>query len=178
LALSEAGSASEAGEDVPDVIDDDDYEGIDWSRLPEFQKPFKDLRRVNSFIWQHGYRIQERTASKTGEKKVYWECKYCHQHRIPKGRFESRKSTSGAVRHLAINKPGHRLSEAGPIELSHQRHRKSVLELIQAKHNVSQEAANEMISVYSAASFKQDVLDWIILNNHSLSEVEIQAFVR
>lgn len=176
LALSEAGSASEAEEDAHDIIDDDNYEGIDWSRLPESQKPFKSLRRINSFIWQHGYRIQERIASKTGEKKVYWECKYCHDHRISKGRFESTQSTSGAVRHLAIDKPGHCLSEAGPIEFSHQRHRKSVLELIQAKHEVSQEAANKIISIYSAAGFKQAVLDWITLNNHPLSEVETPSF--
>ncbi|KAK5018076.1 hypothetical protein LTR39_001185, partial [Cryomyces antarcticus] len=40
----------------------DDYKDIDWSRLPTFQRPYKPLQRNGSWVWQFGYRIQERSS--------------------------------------------------------------------------------------------------------------------
>jgi len=42
-----------------ELVDDnnvDNYDGIDWKRLPDLQKPHYSLKRTPSFIYKYGYR--------------------------------------------------------------------------------------------------------------------------
>lgn len=154
-----------------EINDETNYDGIDWERLKAFQRPFKALERNPSFIYKHGYRLQHRY-----NKRMFWECAYCHQHSISGGRFDITTATSAAKRHLAENKAGHGYDKRGAITFETRKRKASVLELLQEKHSVSQKLANDFIDRFDAKDFKQAVIDWITANNHPLREIETPAF--
>ena len=96
----------------PDTIEEeDDYTGIDWDRLKGFQQPYQGLRRTPSFIWKHGYRIQRRNPP----RDVYWQCGYCHQHRIKGGLCQTSKATSSAKSHLKKDNLGYQINKDSVI---------------------------------------------------------------
>jgi hypothetical protein len=78
---------------------EDDYDGIDWLRLPRFTKPLTTSRRKPSWIYQHGYRV----VLLANTDQMYFVCRYCHIHKyIDTGRggvFPS-TATTAAARHL------------------------------------------------------------------------------
>ena len=63
---------------VSDELTDDDnvdnYDGIDWKRLPDLQKPHHSLKRTPSFIYKYGYRCRNRVKL----EQIIFICKYCH----------------------------------------------------------------------------------------------------
>jgi hypothetical protein len=48
--------ADEAAERIDQTFEDN-YDGIDWLRLPRFTKPLTTSRRKPSWIYQYGYRV-------------------------------------------------------------------------------------------------------------------------
>ncbi|KAG9379910.1 Dimer-Tnp-hAT domain containing protein [Pyrenophora tritici-repentis] len=56
----------------------DNFDGINWDRLPRFMKPLTTGRRVKSWIFQHGYRVVELYD----QNRVWFVCKYCHIHKV------------------------------------------------------------------------------------------------
>ena len=158
----------------PSPSDDDNfetnYDGIDWQRLGRYQKPFKALERNPSFIYKYGYRLQHRTT-----KRLYWECKYCHQHAQPGGRFDITSATSSASRHLAEERKGHGYNKHGIIEFDKKR-KATVLEVLSKKHMISQGLTNDLIGGFNKTTFQQAVIEWITNNNHPLREVETPSF--
>jgi hypothetical protein len=56
---------------------EDNYNSIDWLRLPRFMKPLTTLRRKPSWIYQHGYPVVLLTAP----EQVFCACQYCHFHK-------------------------------------------------------------------------------------------------
>ncbi|KAI2481055.1 hypothetical protein Ptr902_08081 [Pyrenophora tritici-repentis] len=113
VASAEDNDASDEGFDERFV---DDFEGIDWSRLPRFQKPLRTLKQKKSWVFQHGYRV----ASCNNLSRTFFICKYCHQHKIMDatgvGVAEVTHATSSASAHLAINRTGHRITKAGVVQ--------------------------------------------------------------
>jgi hypothetical protein len=97
--------ADEAAERL-DQNFEDDYDSIDWLRLPRFTKPLTTSRRKPSWIYHHGYCI----ISLTVPEQVFWVCRYCHIHkRIDAGRggvFPVAATTKTAC-HLCEFRPGH-----------------------------------------------------------------------
>ena len=104
---------------APDQLTDDDnvdnYDGIDWKRLPDLQKPHHSLKRTPSFIYKYGYRCQSRVKL----EQIIFICKYCHQHKIldcgGPGRYDISNANTAAQTHLAKNTPGHGYDKNGKI---------------------------------------------------------------
>lgn len=146
------------------------YDGINWGRLDQYQKPFRILERNASFIYQYGYRLQHRTS-----KRLFWECKYCHQHVIPGGRFNITSATSSASQHLAEEREGHSYNKQGVIEFTKKR-KATILKVLNGKHRISQGLANDLIGGFNKKAFQQAIIKWITDNNHPLREVKTPSF--
>jgi hypothetical protein len=163
---------------VPDELaDEDNYDGIDWKRLPNLQKPHHSLKRTPSFIYKYGYRCQSRIKL----EQIIFICKYCHQHKIldygGPGRYDISNANTAAQTHLAKNTPGHGYDKNGKITFESRKRKQTVLEQLQASGQyVSQEAANAIISGFNASTFKQAAIDWLTENNHLLREFETPSF--
>ncbi|KAG9383239.1 hypothetical protein A1F94_005150 [Pyrenophora tritici-repentis] len=76
---SRAGTAATTEASVDTEPDNgDNFDGINWDRLPRFMKPLTTGRRVKSWIFQHGYRVVELYD----QNRVWFVCKYCHIHKV------------------------------------------------------------------------------------------------
>ncbi|KAL2353251.1 hypothetical protein BJ546DRAFT_846415, partial [Cryomyces antarcticus] len=81
---------------LEDSTEESDYTGIEWSRLPQYHKPHHGFKGTPSWVWKYGYRLQK-------GKKIYWQCRYCHQHKRPHisvTKMYPSEATSGPKRHL------------------------------------------------------------------------------
>jgi hypothetical protein len=116
-------TASEAQADEPVTIhadfpndgDDDDYDGLDFKRVPYLER--RQVERSSrggpkSWIYRHGWAVWHRK-----HKKNYWLCWYCYQQRRQEACYEA-DSTTNAGRHLSSNKPGHSHGPNGPIPIA------------------------------------------------------------
>ncbi|TKA59147.1 hypothetical protein B0A49_13257 [Cryomyces minteri] len=129
----------------------DDYKDIDWSRLPTFQRPYKPLQRNGSWVWQFGYRMQERSSN---------------------------VSTSSAIKHLAREDiPMHSVDRNGPITPTTKKRKRSVYEQVQDEHYIPQAVLNGLIASYNSNRFKRKILKWITARNQPLREVETSEFL-
>ena len=86
---------------------EDNYDGIDWNRLPNLQKPSQTSKRKASWIYKYGYRCQNRK----NPDLIIWVCRYCHQHKIT-GR-DVTNATSAAANHLKQRIRGHGYNKNG-----------------------------------------------------------------
>jgi hypothetical protein len=85
----------------------DNYDRIDWSRLPRFIKPVRTPKTRKSWVYDHGYRLTLRGNT----NKIYWLCHICHRRKaVGVGFAETTEATSTAVRHLNRD---HRITNAG-----------------------------------------------------------------
>lgn len=161
-------------EDQPDETPESDaaYDGIDWTRLPQYQLPHRHLKRSPSWIWKFGYRVQERKAA----GKTFWVCHHCHQHHHQDGIFDVTLSTSSATRHLAKSITGHSVDKNGPITLASRKRTHTVMEQLQARHDIPQSVANQLLRVYKPDNFRLKIIKWIAARHHPLREVEIPEF--
>jgi hypothetical protein len=86
----------------------DDFDGIDWLRLPLYCKPLASQTARKSWVYRHGYRV---TSLASKGKLVYFVCRYCHSRRYIdascSGIYETTRSTSTAAHHLESNRAGH-----------------------------------------------------------------------
>jgi hypothetical protein len=55
ITITEAGD--EAGRDLFDGCFADNFNGIDWTRLPGFMRPLATQKQKKSYIYRHGYRV-------------------------------------------------------------------------------------------------------------------------
>jgi hypothetical protein len=53
----------------------ENYNGIDWGRLPWFIKPVRTPKTRKSWIYGHDYRLRFRGNT----NRIYWLCHICHQ---------------------------------------------------------------------------------------------------
>ncbi|KAI1521089.1 hypothetical protein PtrCC142_012334, partial [Pyrenophora tritici-repentis] len=77
--VASSNTANEASPHMDEALDgdfEDNYEGIDWDRLPRVIKPPTTSRRTPSWIYRHGYRVVLRSDMTT----TYFICKFCHIH--------------------------------------------------------------------------------------------------
>ena len=153
---------------------EDDFTGIDWDRLPRYMKPMASQRSRKSWVYRHGYRV----ALRSNPLRIYFVCRYCHQHKyIDAGAakvYETTNSTSSVHRHLAENKRGH---GHHPPNKAARSTTISALQQILTGHQVTQKIANEL-SGFNTQRFRLDAVSWLVDANLPLSTFESPAFRR
>ncbi|EFQ89361.1 hypothetical protein PTT_14415 [Pyrenophora teres f. teres 0-1] len=167
--------SSEAADDAVDEAFDahleDNYDGIDWGRLKLYTKPITTHQHKRSWIYRHGYRV----ARLKDPTRVFFICHWCFKHKLTDigiGIYNTSAAVSSAARHLSEQKPGHRLVAPGKTPVA------SVYNaLTTARVPISQAVANQ-INGFSKQRFRFAAVDWLVANNHPISEFETPAFRR
>ncbi|RYN15484.1 hypothetical protein AA0113_g12563 [Alternaria arborescens] len=150
----------------------DNFDGIDWKRLPRFMKPLRTLKRNKSWVYQYGYRV----ASLREPNRTYFVCKYCHQRKIFCTYPEVTKSTSNAINHLAQKLPGHGYDRRGKLDPAALPQGQTTLKMMAASGvKVPQSVANELGN-FDVQRFRYAAVTWLVDNNHPLREFETPAF--
>ena len=149
----------------------DNYDGLDWSRLPGYMKPITTYKHKKSWVYNHGYRV----ADLKDATQIYWVCHWCYKHKYTnsgRGIYNTTSAISAATRHLAEMKPGHGITAPGKGPVS------GVFNaLTAARIPISQAVANQ-VNGFSNQRFRYAVIDWLVANNHPISELETPAFRR
>ncbi|KAI1676406.1 hypothetical protein KJE20_13983 [Pyrenophora tritici-repentis] len=152
----------------------DDFEGINWDTLLAYGKPPRTLKHKKSWVFQHGYRV----ASLRDLSRTFWVCRHCHQHNAVGIKYilEVTKSTSAAITHLQLNRPGHSFDRAGKkaglILPAGQRS----LQFINQQGLIVQQSIANTIGNFDVQAFRYAAVRWVIENNHPLREFETPAF--
>lgn len=82
----------------------DNFDGIIWSRLPEYTKPMRTQKHKKSTLYELGYRV----ALRADPSRIFFVCRHCHLHRAPgQGICETTSSTSAAWAHVEQKRLGH-----------------------------------------------------------------------
>jgi hypothetical protein len=179
VAITEGGDGDEAGarafDDILGNRFEDNFEGIDWHRLPRYCRPASTQKHKKSWIYQHGYRV----ALVTNPKVIYFICRYCHQHKIidsgGSGQFDVTTATTSAAAHLGLNKTGHRLTKNGLRPLPLVGGARSIAQLVEAGIRVPQRVANA-VGGFDCQRFRLAAVLWLVENNHPLSEFTSASF--
>jgi hypothetical protein len=107
IATADAEELADSFNESLDAHLDDDFNGLDFERIPKYVKPLVTQRAKRSWVYLHGYRV----ALLTGSKQLFFVCQYCYQHKIidagGAGIYETTLSTSTTARHLSQEKRGH-----------------------------------------------------------------------
>ncbi|KAI1508853.1 hypothetical protein Ptr86124_012152 [Pyrenophora tritici-repentis] len=139
-----AAAASEAvdeGEPEPDFDPRmaDNFDGINWSRLPRYMKPLRTQKQKKSWVYNYGYRLTLRSNT----NRIFWLCHICHKRKAATAGFaETTEATSTAARHLNRD---HGITNAGeqpPQQLLGGQ--KSLEMMLKGGFGVSQRVANEI----------------------------------
>jgi hypothetical protein len=86
---------------------------------------------------------------------------------------ETTLSTSGAIKHIAINRAGHQRNAKGePVRLSRQ---SSLRFTVNSGLKLTQDLANSMGN-FDVHGFQYTAVTWLVNNNHPLREFETPAF--
>jgi hypothetical protein len=105
IALSKA--IDEAANENFDAHLEDNFDGIDWARLPQYTKPLASQRSKRSWVYRHGYCV----ALLKDLSRLFFVCRYCHERKIIDagggGIYETTRSTSTLQRHCENQKRGH-----------------------------------------------------------------------
>jgi hypothetical protein len=172
IATIEAGD--EADRDLFDGRFADNFNGIDWTRLPGFMKPLATQKQKKSWIYRHGYRV----ALIRDPQRIWFVCKYCHLHKTidlgGSGLFDVTRATTAASAHLHQLTRGHGYYKDGkrPLLKAGQR---SLAQMLAAGVEVEQSAANA-IGNFNVQRFRLAAVLWLVDNNHPLREFETPAF--
>ncbi|KAI1522038.1 hypothetical protein PtrSN001A_011921, partial [Pyrenophora tritici-repentis] len=83
-----AAAASEAvdeGEPEPDFDPRmaDNFDGINWSRLPRYMKPLRTQKQKKSWVYNYGYRLTLRSNT----NRIFWLCHICHKRKAATAGF-------------------------------------------------------------------------------------------
>ncbi|KAA8615967.1 hypothetical protein PtrV1_11367 [Pyrenophora tritici-repentis] len=172
-----AAAASEAvdeGEPEPDFDPRmaDNFDGINWSRLPRYMKPLRTQKQKKSWVYNYGYRLTLRSNT----NRIFWLCHICHKRKAATAGFaETTEATSTAARHLNRD---HGITNAGeqpPQQLLGGQ--KSLEMMLKGGFGVSQRVANE-IGNFDVQSFRIAAVSWLVDNNLALCQFEDPAFRR
>jgi hypothetical protein len=86
---------------------EDDFHGLDFKPISKYMKPLATQRAKRSWVYYYGYRV----ALLKEPNRLFFVCRYCHQHKIidagGAGIYETMLSTSTTARHLSQKKRGH-----------------------------------------------------------------------
>jgi hypothetical protein len=84
----------------------DNFEGIDWGRLKEFCKLLRSLKNKKSWVYIYGYCV----AMIAEPYRTFWVCRVCYENKWSRDKpiHEIIFLISGAIKHLMLDRPGHR----------------------------------------------------------------------
>ncbi|KAI1521506.1 hypothetical protein PtrSN002B_012384, partial [Pyrenophora tritici-repentis] len=126
---------------------------------------------ADNAIYCHGYRV----ALLKDPTRVFFICHWCFKHKLTDigiRLYNTSAAVSSAARHLSEQKLGHRLVALGKTLVA------SVYNaLTTARVPISQAVANQ-INGFSKQRFRFAAVDWLVANNHPISEFETPAFRR
>jgi hypothetical protein len=173
--IVEVGDNNDEGDSETEPLGDN-YDGIDWPRLPDLQKCAVTLKRGGSWIYRYGYRCQ----SRKNPSRVFFVCRYCHQHKLidmgKPGKYDITVATTSAAAHLKKLTRGHGYNKQGKIQPELRGTQESLVQHLMRKGvEISQEAANEMEG-FNVQGFRTRAVHWLLENNHPLREFETPAF--
>jgi hypothetical protein len=155
----------------------DDFDGIDWSRLPKYMKPLMTSKFKKSWVYKHSYRV----ALRSNPEQLFFICHVCFKSkRINNGGsgvYNTTFSTSTAARHLERKLLGHGFTAPGKKakEDSQTPSLRSILK--GGSIEVSQAVANTF-GGFNCDDFHLEVDTWLFENNHPLRELKTPAFRR
>lgn len=72
--IASSKATDEAANKSFDAQLEDNFDGIDWARLPQYTKPLASQRSKRSWVYRHGYRV----ALLKDPSRVFFVCWYCH----------------------------------------------------------------------------------------------------
>jgi len=173
---TDAGHGDGDGEVDADVdANDDDFTGIDWARLPDFMKPLSTQRRQKSWIYRHGYRVTE----VKDPSKIWFVCRYCHQHKVidagSGGLFDVTKATTAAATHLAQQRRGHGYNRLGVRVQQPARGQLSLRQALNGGVKVSQHAGNA-IGNFDIQRFRLAMALCLVDNNLPMELISRPSF--
>jgi hypothetical protein len=174
--IATAEAVDKADEESFDARFADNFEGIDWLRLPSFIRPVATQKQKKSWIYRHGYRV----ALMRDHTKIWFVCKCCHEHKIidagGSGLFDVSSATSAASAHLGQNTRGHGYHKDGKkLFKLFEGGQQSLAQMLSSGVEVSQAAANAM-GGFNVQRFRLAAVLWLVDNNHPLREFETPAF--
>ena len=175
-AVTEAIEASDDGQ-TGSAIDhrmDDNFDGIDWTRLREYCKPLRTLKNKKSWVYEYGYRV----ALLKDPSRTFWVCRVCYNNRWSRDKIvhEATLSTLGALKHMALNRPGHRRDRRGNVATSERAPGQQSLKFaVDGGLLLTQETAN-LVGNFNVQDFRYAAVSWLVDNNYPLREFETPAF--
>jgi hypothetical protein len=66
-------------------------------------KPLASARARRSWVYRYGWRV----ALLKDPDRIFFVCRYCHEHKLIGGVYKTTRSPSSASRHLEEQKRGH-----------------------------------------------------------------------
>jgi hypothetical protein len=156
----------------------DNFNGIDWSRLPRYMKPLATQKQKKSWVYLHGYRVVLRKQP----DYIFFVCRYCHAHKIVDcgggGLYKTTTSMSTLARHLEQDKRGHQHTAPGKVPKVASNSNGSLRAIIKhGRVEITQGLANELAG-FNCQEFRLAAIDWLVENNYPLSEFMMPAFCR
>jgi hypothetical protein len=118
---SEAAAATTGDDDTSDASRfnsdlEDDFNSINWQRLPLYCKLVASQIARKSWIYRHSYCV----ALLANPRQLFFVCCYCYQRKFIDancgGLYEIIRSTSTAARYLEEQRPSHRHLAPGKAE--------------------------------------------------------------
>jgi hypothetical protein len=169
-------SSSVAPESLTGGFDErflDNFDDIEWGRLPEYTKPLRTQRYKKSVLYEHGYRV----ALRTDPSRIFFVCRYCHVNKLfgTGGVLETTSSTTSAWNHLEKQRAGHAIMRPGKQLQQLESGQLTLGSLMGSGVHVSQEVSNALGN-FNQQQFRLAVVSWLAENNHPLREVETPAF--
>jgi len=76
---SEAATAAKGAIDEGfDTHLENEFEGIDWTCLPQYMKPLASVRTKRSWVYRYGWRV----ALSKDPDRIFFVCRHCYNHKI------------------------------------------------------------------------------------------------
>jgi hypothetical protein len=163
-------SAFDSKDGEPDtscIAISDEYQDLDWSRIPKYQIPSR-LPRHHAWIWSQGYDIEE---TKTGER--HWLCKICHiAKRQTSHMWKSNGGTGLPLKHM---NEAHQLTENGPVTK-----KRSFFDAFKQPDGSlttrDRDIVHRLITGFNPERFKAKLTRWIVHDNIAFNQVESPYF--
>jgi hypothetical protein len=154
----------------------DNFDGIDWSRLLLYCKPVATQKQRKSWIYRYSYRV----ALIKDPDRLFFVCRYCHQHKwIGAGQggiYKTTLLTTTSARHLEQVRRGHSLTAPGKTHNTTKAGKGGLRALLKSVSvKVSQGLANEL-GGFDCQAFRHAAVAWLVEGNHPLSEFQKSAF--